>query len=153
MKVDLPAYIAKHVANKKEISVKEVADIIEYNLSDSLLRIPYGQARFDAIVSDTISLEQLAIIKSTLETQSRNFFNEAIDSNQLDAILSINNFHAAYAAVAKYPALTIPMGYKSTGEPISLTFIGKQFEEAKLLELGAAFEKATKARRIPTNYK
>ena len=153
MKVDLPAYIASHVENKKDITVQEVADIIDYNLQDSLLRIPYGQARFNAIVSDTVSMKQLAIIKSNLEEQTRNFFNEAIDNNQLDAVLSINNYHAAYAAVAKYPALTIPMGYKATGEPISLTFIGKQFEEARLLELGAGYEKINKVREIPEGYR
>jgi len=153
MKVDLPSYIASHVENKKEIPVQEVADIIAYNLQDSLLRIPYGQARFDAVVSDTTSMEQLTVIKSTLEEQTRNFFNKAIDSNSLDAILSINNYHAAYAAVAKYPALTIPMGYKTSGEPISLTFIGKQFEEAKLLQLGAAYEKIHQVRQMPEGYK
>jgi amidase len=153
MKVDLPAYIASHVKNKKEITVRQVADIIDYNLQDSSLRIPYGQARFNAIVSDTVSAEQLAIIKSTLEEQTRNFFNKAIDDNQLDAILSVNNYHAAYAAVAKYPALTIPMGYKLTGEPISLTFIGKQFEEASLLQLGAAYEKINGVRKIPEWYR
>ena len=153
MKVDLPAYITSHVENKKDITVQEVADIIDYNLQDSLLRIPYGQARFNAIVSDTVSMKQLAIIKSNLEEQTRNFFNEAIDNNQLDAVLSINNYHAAYAAVAKYPALTIPMGYKATGEPISLTFIGKQFEEARLLELGAGYEKINKVREIPEGYR
>ncbi len=153
MKVDLPAYIASHVENKKDIGVQEVADIIDYNLQDSLLRIPYGQGRFNAIVSDTISMKQLAIIKSNLEEQTRNFFNDAIDNNQLDAILSINNYHAAYAAVAKYPALTIPMGYKTSGEPISLTFIGKQFEEARLLQLGAGYEKINSIRKIPEGYR
>ncbi|NNJ89461.1 MAG: amidase [Eudoraea sp.] len=152
MKVDLPAYIADHVENKKEIAVQKVADIIDYNLQDTLLRIPYGQARFEAIVSDTTSMEQLGIIKSTLEEQTRSFFNKAIDSHQLDAILSINNYHAAYAAVAKYPALTIPMGYKPNGEPISLTFIGKQFEEAKLLQVGAGYEKVNRVRKNPKGY-
>ncbi len=153
MKVDLPAYIATHVKNKEEISVKEVADIIAYNDQDSLLRIPYGQARFKGIVTDTTSMEQLAIIKKSLEAQARNFFDQAMDGNQLDAVLSINNYHAAYAAVAKYPALTVPMGYKSTGEPISLTFIGKQFEEASLLQLGAGYEKINKVRKIPKGYR
>ncbi len=152
MKVDLPAYIATHVKNKEEISVKEVADIIAYNDQDSLLRIPYGQARFKGIVTDTTSMEQLAILKKSLEAQARNFFDQAMDGNQLDAVLSINNYHAAYAAVAKYPALTVPMGYKSTGEPISLTFIGKQFEEASLLQLGAGYEKINKVRQTPEKY-
>ena len=73
-------------------------------------------------------------------------------ANHLDAILSINNYHAGYAAVAKYPALTVPMGYKKSGEPISLTFVAKQFQEAELLQLGLAFEKATKVRKMPQNY-
>ncbi len=153
MKVDLPAYIVDHVENTREIPVREVSDIMAYNLKDSVLRIPYGQARLDAVVSDTTSMEQLEIIKKTLEAQTRDFFDQAIDNNQLDAVLSINNYHAAYAAVAKYPALTIPMGYKASGEPISLTFIGKQFEEAKLLQLGAAYEKINNIRKIPKGYR
>ena len=55
--------------------------------------------------------------------------------------------------MAKYPALTVPMGYKETGEPISLTFIGKQFQEDKLLALGRAFEMGTKVRKMPEGFK
>ncbi|MGB7842526.1 MAG: amidase, partial [Salinimicrobium sp.] len=65
---------------------------------------------------------------------------------------SINNYHAAYAAVAKYPALTVPMGYVETGEPENATFIARPFEEVKLLKMGAAFEKAFHKRQIPKNY-
>ncbi|PKP39814.1 MAG: amidase, partial [Bacteroidetes bacterium HGW-Bacteroidetes-13] len=80
------------------------------------------------------------------------YFDEPMNTHQLDAILSINNYHAGFAAVAKHPALTVPMGYKTSGEPISLTFIGKSFEEQKLLTLGLAFEKLTHARIIPKFY-
>ena len=75
-----------------------------------------------------------------------------MEKHNLDAVLSINNYHAAYAAVAKYPALTVPMGYVKTGEPESATFIARPFEEDKLLELGAAFERAYKKRQIPQKY-
>jgi len=54
--------------------------------------------------------------------------------------------------MAKYPCLTIPMGYKETGEPINLTLIAKPFEEAKLLNIGTAIERETKARKIPKGY-
>ena len=63
---------------------------------------------------------------------------EALDKENLDAILSINNYHSAYSAVAEYPNITVPMGYKKSGEPISLTFIVKPKEESKLLILGNA---------------
>jgi amidase len=153
MKVDLPAYIADFVSNTTDITVKTVPDIMAFNKMDSLTRIPYGQGRFEAIVNDTITSEQLVIIKKTLEKEARALFDKAMEANDLDAILSINNYHAAYAAVAKYPALTVPMGYKSNGEPVSLTFIGQQFKEASLLQLGAAFEKASKVRKIPEGYR
>ena len=75
-----------------------------------------------------------------------------LKEEKLDAVLSINNYHSGVAAVAKYPTLTVPMGYKESGEPISLTFVGLPFSERKLLEIGYAFEKETKARKLPKNY-
>ena len=109
------------------------------------MRIPYGQSIFDGILKDSTTLEELQVIKNRLEKNGRLFFDTAYGSRtNLDAILSINNYHAGYAAVAKYPALTIPMGYKETGEPISLTFIAKPFHESDLLKLGRAFESCHK---------
>ena len=126
--------------------------MVAFNQKDSLVRIPYGQARLDGILSDSTSAEGLSEIKKVLQQNGRRYFNEAMDAHKLDAILSINNYHAGFAAVAKYPALTIPMGYKPSGEPISLTFIAKQFQEAKLYDLGRAYENFTQMRRIPEAY-
>ena len=75
-----------------------------------------------------------------------------MQEHNLDVILSINNHHAAQAAVAKYPAITVPMGYRAKGEPRGATFIAKPFEEDNLLEIAAAFEKVLKARTAPANY-
>lgn len=153
MKYDLPEYLRTQVKDKNAVKIKSVADAVAFNLEDSLMRIPYGQVRFDGILADSTSLEELEKIKSDLEVNGRHFFDSALDKHDLDAILSINNQHASYAAVAKYPALTVPMGYKKSGEPIGLTFIGKPFKEADLLSLGAAFEKAFQARQMPNSYK
>jgi len=151
MRNDLPAYLIEH-SNPEKVKIKSVADAVQFNASDSLVRIPYGQVLFKGILKDSTTTEELEAIKSNLEKKGRLFFDTAMDAHKLDAVLSINNYHASYAAVAKYPALTVPMGYKTTGEPISLTFIGKQFKEAELLRLGAAFEKAFQARKIPKGY-
>lgn len=151
MKHDLSKYFNTYA--KDNTKAKSVEDVVVFNLKDSLLRVPYGQQLFEGIVKDSTSLEELEIIKQRLENDSRLFFDSAMDTYGLDAVLSINNYHAAFAAVAKYPCLTVPMGYKDNGEPISLTFIGKPFTEDKLLKLGYAFEKATKVRKAPENYK
>jgi amidase len=149
MKHDLPKYLA---ANKIDaVSIKGVNDVLIFNTKDSILRAPYGQQLFEGIVKDTTTLEQLEVVKSNLKLEGENYL-KALKEQNLDAILSINNYHSGIAAVSKHPTLTVPMGYKKSGEPISLTFVGVPFSENKLLSLGDAFEQLTKARKMPKNY-
>ena len=149
MKNDLPKYLAADA--DKRIEVTSVKDIVAFNLKDSLLRAPYGQQLFEGIVEDTTTLAALEIIKTNLTNSGRKYF-QALKDDDLEAVLSINNYHSGFAAVANYPTLTVPMGYKKSGEPISLTFIGTPLSERKLLEIGYAFEQLTKVRKIPKNY-
>ena len=149
MKYDLPKYLKNNA--DKEISIKSVEEVTLFNLQDSVLRAPYGQQLFDGIVNDKTTKKELAVIKNTLEAEGRKFL-QALNEENLDAILSINNYHSGIAAVAKYPTLTVPMGYKKSGEPVSLTFIGMPFSERKLLEIGYSFEQLTKVRKMPKNY-
>ncbi|GAA0726719.1 amidase family protein [Aquimarina litoralis] len=150
MKHDLPQYIAKYASDN--IATKTIEDIIAFNLQDSLIRMPYGQALLEGIVSDSTTTKELKTIKENLQSVSRSYFDTHIDTHNLDAILSINNYHAGYAAVAKYPAITVPMGYTDKGEPKSLTFIAKSFSEHKLLALAFAYEQISKERRAPIKY-
>ena len=149
MKYDLPHYLKSDA--DKNVTVTSVKDVIDFNVKDSILRAPYGQQLFEGIVKDTASKKQLDSIKVTLKENGRSYFN-ALKEENLDAILSINNYHSAYSAVAEYPNLTVPMGYKESGEPISLTFVGLPKTEGKLLILGYAFEQLTKVRKLPENY-
>ncbi|MFT6935336.1 MAG: amidase [Maribacter sp.] len=151
MRNDLPLYLERNTDSAK-VKVKCIADVVTFNSTDSLLRIPYGQALFYGILADSTSIKGLEEIKQRLENSGRTFFDTIMDTKDLDAVLSINNYHASYAAVAKYPALTVPMGYKNSREPISLTFIAKQFKEAELLKLGAAYEKTFRNRKMPMGY-
>lgn len=146
MKYDLPHYL-----KGKSVGVTSVEDVINFNKKDSLARAPYGQQLFEGIVKDTTSLEELEKVKSKLMANSRVYF-AAFETDNLDAILSINNYHSAYSAVAEYPNLTIPMGYKETGEPMNLTLIGKPKSEFTLLSLGLSIENLTKIRKLPKGY-
>ncbi|MFD2565389.1 amidase family protein [Aquimarina rubra] len=150
MKNDLPEYMNSYASNN--ITVKTVEDIIAFNLQDNLVRIPYGQGVFEGIVKDSTATEDLERIKENLNTTACKFFNDQIDKHSLDVVLSINNYHAGYAAVAKYPALTVPMGYTDNGEPKGLTFIGKPFTEYQLLQLGHGYESISEAREMPEKY-
>lgn len=150
MKHDLPKYLANDA--DKKVQVTSVKDVTIFNKKDSVLRFPYGQQLFDGIVKDSTTLEQLEIVKNNLNSEGKKYLQGLYDEN-LDAILSINNYHSGVSAVAKYPTLTVPMGYKVSGEPVSLTFVGKPFTERSLLQVGYAFEQLTKARKMPENYR
>lgn len=150
MKVDLPKYLATHAS--ENISISNVDDVVAHNLEDTLVRMPYGQGILDGIVAETITEEDFDTLKKRFNDDAVKFFEDIIEPNQLDAILSINNWNAGHAAMAKYPCLAVPMGYKESGEPISLTLIARPFEEDKLLKIGYAFEQGTKVRRSPKGY-
>lgn len=53
------------------------------------------------------------------------------------------------AAVAGYPHVTVPAGF-AHGLPIGLSFFGAAFDDARVLALAHAFERAVSARRAPT---
>ena len=150
MQVDLPKYLDKYAA--QNITIRSMKDILEYNKQDSLVRIPYGQARFARAALLDLKPEELITLRNRLHNEGVRYFETPMLKHQLDAILTIDNRNAGYAAAAKYPCLTIPMGYTEAGQPTGLTFIARPFEEDKLLKMGYAFEQATKARKIPEKY-
>lgn len=52
------------------------------------------------------------------------------------------------SARAGYPIVTVPAGFVSA-LPVNVSFLGRAFDEGRLLKLAFAFEQATKARRAP----
>ncbi len=150
MKRDLPLYFKQTSApGYQELDVQGV---IDFNAKDSLLYMPYDQARLDGVIADTISEKGLSKTIIDLNRAATEFFAKPMNEHHLDAVLSKDNYYAGRAAIAFYPCLTVPMGYSRDGEPSSLTFIAPSFSESRLLSIGAAFEAATKHRKLPKGY-
>ncbi len=150
MQKDLPEYFTNY--GSKELSYTSVQDIIDFNKKDSLKTMPYGQKLFYGIVDDKANKKEFADMKKVLYDNGKSYFDIPMKAHNLDAVLSINNYHAAFAAVAEYPALTVPMGYTNEGVPKGITFIGKPFTEKQLLEFAYVYEQASKMRKAPKNY-
>lgn len=149
MKKDLPEYFEKYGG---KLQVRSVEDVVAYNMEDSLKRAPYGQALFEGIIKDNATEKEFAAIKDTLQRNGRKFFEVPMKAHNLDGIISINNYHAGFAAVAQYPAITVPMGYDTNNAPKGLTFIAKPFQEADLYGWAFGYEQATQKRVSPENY-
>lgn len=150
MKTDLVSYLDNYGNSK--LGYTSIEDIMAFNKEDSLNTMPYGQKLFQGIADDSATDEEFSKIKATLKTNGKRFFNEPMKANNLDGVLSINNYHAGFAAVAEYPAITVPMGYTEAGVPKGLTFISSRLREKQLLEWAYVYEQASKMRVAPKNY-
>jgi amidase len=150
MKKDLPAYMSNYA--NPSVKISTVQDVIDFNTQDSINFMPYGQALFRGIVADKGDTQYLRRIKDTLKTNGRKFFEQPFNADNLDGFLSINNYHAGYAAVAEYPAITVPMGYGENGAPKGLTFIARPNQEKNLLKWAKSYEQASKKRIAPVDY-
>ena len=150
MKNDLADYIK--TSGDPKLTVHSVADVMAFNKMDSVPRMPYGQSLFAGIVADSATDQEFDDIKKSLKSNGRLFFDTAMQKYNLDAVLSKNNFHGTLAAVAEYPAITVPMGYSENGEPKGLTFISTPFSEQLLLGWAYTYEQASKRRVAPKDY-
>ena len=164
-KTDLNAYLAARGG-----AVKEMASLIAFNEAHAEHELHYfGQQLLQQAMSKG-PLTEPAYLKA-LETCRRLARTEGIDAamdkHRLDALVAPTGNPAdmtdlvngsggggscsSPAAVAGYPHLTVPMGF-AFGLPMGLSFFGRAWSERKLLNLGFAFEQATKARRPPLFY-
>ena len=55
------------------------------------------------------------------------------------------------ASLTGFPELVVPAGFTTDRLPVGISFVGRAFDEGRLLGLGYAFEQATKARRLPAH--
>ena len=151
MKRDLPQYILAY--GNKNLSAKNVKDIVNYNNRDKFLHAPYDQIIFNEIVNDSISNTKLNEMKEQTKSRANNYLNSIMKENDFDVFVSVDNDMAAIAAAAHYPALTIPMGYRYNGQPTNITFITNSNNEQLLYNLGFHYEKVSMNREVPDIYK
>ncbi|MYE99624.1 MAG: amidase [Gammaproteobacteria bacterium] len=146
---DLAAYLADHAGAGVEIT--SVSDLRAFNLEDPT-RMPYGQAEVDMMAELDYGAEELEALRAELQSYARLQMENLFSQHDLDVLLSLNNMHAGVAALANFPALTIPAGYRENGRPVGLTLIAPSFQEQVLIDIGAEFERLTMARRPAADY-
>jgi amidase len=147
--------------------VKSLADVIAFNEKNKKTEMPFfdqdlfvkSQAR--GPLTDKAYIEAWAACVKMTRTEG---IDAVLTKHKLDAIVAptggpawltdlVTGDHFAGgtsspAAIAGYPAITVPMGLIA-GLPVGLSFFTRAWGEATLLKLAFAFEQATKARQAP----
>ena len=166
---EFKAGINAYLATRGDASrVKTLADLIAFNNEHRDEEMPYfGQELFEEAqekgpLTDQGYLDSLA---SNQRLSRQEGIDAVLRQHRLDALVMptsspgwkidlINGGggkggSSTPAALAGYPAVTVPMGLVY-GLPVGLTFMGTAWSEPTLLRLAFAFEQATRARRVPT---
>ena len=150
MKRDLALYLEQYASGRVELET--IDDVKVFNEASLDIRAPYCQAEVDRMVANEQSMDALNRLRDRLQSQARDQLESVFTESDLDILLSINNRHAGIAALANFPAITLPMGYRGTGQPVGLTLIAPPFHEQDLIDSAAAYEQAARTRIIPSNY-
>ncbi|CAH9062632.1 Glutamyl-tRNA(Gln) amidotransferase subunit A [Pseudoalteromonas sp. CIP111854] len=167
---DILLYDFKHDVNEylantpEQVKVKSLEQLIAFNtlLADSY----FNQGLFE-MAQQKGGLESEAYItaKKLVADKARTQGIDALmEEHKLDAIVAPTNGPAwvidtvngdqytgassSPAAIAGYPSITVPMAfYRSL--PLGISFFSTAHQEGTLIEIGYAFEQATKVRRSP----
>jgi amidase len=161
---DLNAYLAA----RGDPTVRSLEDVIAFNRAHAGEEMPvFGQEHMEAAVGKAglDDPEYLAARAECVRLGRTEGLDAVLDAHGLDALVSvtggpawtrdhINGDHhlgssSGPAAMAGYPAVTVPMGMVAGELPVGITFIGRAFSDTTLIGLAYAFEQATRARRRP----
>lgn len=147
--------------------VKTLSELRAFNLAQGARNaIKYGQAQLD--VSDEIDVERdrarwEADRKKDVHLGATHGIDEALQAQQLDALLFPGASGAGIAAKPGYPTVIVPFGlvvpvapanapfpegFTPAPAPFGVSFAGTACSEPRLIELAYAFEQASK-RRVP----
>jgi len=147
---------------------QDLAALIEFNERDRQERV-HAQEIFELSqqAPGTDDPEYLALRAGATDAARRSI-DETLARHDLDAIVAPTNSPAwttdpaddddflfgtsAPAAVAGYPNVTVPAGYSPDGLPVGLSVFASQWQDAQVLSLAYAFERATGV-RVPPRYR
>jgi len=129
--------------------VVSLAEVIAFNTRDPAARAPFGQDTLAGAQESATTQAAHAKVLERSRARARRFIDGLLDEHGLDALAALGNpFYVPYCA-AGHPALAVPAGYRASGEPVGLTFVGRFLDEPKLIAAAFAFEALARARRAP----
>jgi amidase len=163
-KAGLNAYLADQ---KPAAAVRSLTELIAFNIREKDREMAFfGQ---DILVmadkKGPLSSPAYRRALATCRTRARTEGIDAVmDRLRLDALVAptggpawpidlVNGDHflgasSTPAAVAGYPSITVPAGF-AYGLPVGVSFIGRAWSEAKLIQFAFAYEQATRHRKPP----
>ncbi len=174
-KTDIATYLHTYVHGTNPVTgqpyPQTLADLIAFDAAYPNLEGPWNDAVFEAAQATNGRDAACAQLRAATTPPVQSAIDSLMAANNLDAIIALTNGpawptnddpnegdlngHFEYfvgssgaAAVAGYPDITVPAGYDA-GLPMGITFIGRRWQEPRLIGLAYDYEQATHVRVPP----
>jgi amidase len=150
-------------------TVKSLADVIAFNEREAAVEMPwFGQELFLQAERDSaLSTAKYQAKRARIQRLAGPLgIDKALAADRLDALITITcgpawvsdliygdnagvSCSSSPAAIAGYPSASVPAGFVD-GLPVGVSFIAGAWQDARVLAIAHAFEKAHAARKAPT---
>ena len=137
--------------------VRSLAEIVETGLYHRILERGLASS-LEVETLDTDDYRQRLAGRDEL----RRAVEAVLDEHELDALVYPtirqtaqpiggiqSGSNCTLSALSGMPAITVPAGFAEDGMPVGVELLGRPWSEPRLIELGYAYEQATRHRRAP----
>ncbi len=146
------AQIADYLATLTHTDMRTLADLIAFNQAHCPQELVYYDQDVFLLAEQFVGYpNDLSYIaaRTNARTLARTGIDNALQAQNLDAIVAPHLTNSTGPAVAGYPNFSMPVGIRSSGRPAGMLMYSTAFREAQLIAMAYDLEQALNARQQP----
>src|SRR5881396_420402 len=149
---EFKAQIAEYLATLTNTNMRSLADLIAFNEAHCRQELVYYDQDVFLESEQTTGYPHNPIYvaaRTHATTTARAGIDNALASDNLDAIVAPHLTNSTGPAVAGYPNFSMPVGIRSAGRPAGMLMYSTAFHEAQLIAMAYDLEQALNPRQQP----
>src|SRR5213596_1228147 len=146
------AQIADYLATLTHTTMRTLADLIAFNNAHCPQELVYYDQDVFLLSEQFVGYpndSNYIAARSHATNTARAGIDNAMTSQNLDAIVAPHLTNSTGPAVAGYPNFSMPVGIRSAGRPAGMLMYSTAFREAQLIAMAYDLEQALNARQQP----
>jgi amidase len=143
--------IAQYLQTLSHTNLRTLADLIAFDNAHCVQELVYyGQEIFElAEAEGDLSDPTYIAARNHATATARAGIDDAMERDDLDAIVAPHLTNSTGPAVAGYPNFSMPVGIRSSGRPAGMLMYSTFLDEPELLAMAYDLEQALQARQQP----
>jgi amidase len=148
-------YLAKYFPNAKYHTLSEIIESGQYyKPQEAAMKSRDGIPSLDTKEYKDLLLSRNMTQESLLKVMADNHLDAIVYPSTEEVPMAIGQIqnpglNARISPFSGFPAITVPAGFTSAGFPTGIEFLGRPFEEPKLIKFSYAYEQGTHHRKAP----